>query len=419
MVRLYEYQAKNILAKYGIKTPKGIVLDTSRPMEKDLMKIKNYPIVVKAQVLHGKRKEKGLIKVVRDADEAKKHISTMAAYIEKYTSSPKILVEEYKKPLKEYYISLTISNSKNIKGPILIFGLGGTGIEERSEKAIYIKHPIEYVKGIDLDQLKKKLQDVDIEKPSKILEIIEKAYKVFIDYDCRVVEINPLAYTREGYIALDARISIDDNSLYKHREFSDLIPIEMDREPTLLERIAYEIERNDYRGISYFIEQSTHGEGPPIGFHGIGGGGALIGLDILIKHGYRVANYSDTSGNPPASKIYRIAKVILSIPQIKAYVLVSPNIANQEMWYTAFGLVKAFREELREKPRFPVAILWGGNKAAEATKILIEKTRDLDLNIWTYTVDPIGMPEGDIYGGLEELANKLGEMIKEYEKHQI
>ncbi len=413
MVRLYEYQAKEIFKKYEIKIPRGILISDENIDIASIINSIKPPYVVKAQVLHGKRGLKGLVKTSLAETQLRKNISELIEYLKLHHEHPRILVEEYiKEKIREYYLSITISNSYKIKGPILLFGEGGINIEEKPEKVIRI--PIDYLEGPNKELITKKIKPtINPENFDQLLEIIYKVYKIFVDYDCRVVEINPLAYSDKGYIALDARISIDDNSLFRHPEFSHLIPIEMDREPTKLERLAYEIERNDYRGVSYLIEHSHKGDGPLIGFHGIGGGGALIGLDALLKHGFAVANYSDTSGNPPSSKIYRIAKLILSIPNIKAYVLISPNIANQEMWYTAFGLIKAFREELTMRKGFPVAILWGGNKASEATRIILEKTKDLPIRLRIYTVDPVVGPYEDIYSNIDRLAIELKGMLDE------
>lgn len=409
MVRLYEYEAKNILNKYGIKTPKRLLL-THRDVDKldEIEDIFHYPLVLKAQVLHGRRARSGLVKIVKTQKEFRHRLIEIFDSIKKIGGQPRVLIEEYIQPKKEYMLSITTSNSRYVKGPILLFGRGGVDIEERRE--VY-KIPINYIEGPNKNEIARLLKELEVDKYEEILTIIDRIYKLYKEYDCRLIEINPLTYTDIGYIALDARISIDDNSAHKHIDINERIPIEMDREATSLEKAAYKIELNDYRGISFFIEQDTGGEGPLIGFHGIGGGGALIGLDILLRRGFRVANYSDTSGNPPASKIYRIAKIILSIPNIEAYVLISPNIANQEMWYTALGLVKAFREELSNRPGFPIAILWGGNKASEASRILVEKTRDLNLTLIIHTVDPVISPDGDIYG-VGELADELMQVIR-------
>jgi succinyl-CoA synthetase beta subunit len=111
-------------------------------------------------------------------------------------------------------------------------------------------------------------------------------------------------------------------------------------------------------------------EGPGwLGFQGIGGGGAMLGATAFVARGFKIANYADTSGDPPASKIYIVLKHILS-QEIEGYVLMGACLANQEQWHHAHALVKAFREEAKKRPGFPVIILLAGNKEKEAHEII-------------------------------------------------
>jgi succinyl-CoA synthetase beta subunit len=103
-----------------------------------------------------------------------------------------------------------------------------------------------------------------------------------------------------------------------------------------------------------------------IGYHGVGDGGAILGVDALNRQGLKIANYSDTSGNPTAAKVYRYAKVILSQAGIEGYMLGGFIMANQEQWHHAHGIVKALREDLVGKPGFPVLLLLCGNKEKES-----------------------------------------------------
>jgi succinyl-CoA synthetase beta subunit len=98
----------------------------------------------------------------------------------------------------------------------------------------------------------------------------------------------------------------------------------------------------------------------------------------------KIANYADTSGNPTAAKVYRCAKCILSQPGIEGYLLGGFVIANQEQWHHAHGLVKAFREELADRPGFPVVIVLAGNKEKEAHEILKRGLKDLPIRLEVY-----------------------------------
>jgi succinyl-CoA synthetase beta subunit len=152
--------------------------------------------------------------------------------------------------------------------------------------------------------------------------------------------------TSDGIVyAADCRIVLDECSAIKHPELGIDFPRDMGRPPTELEKVAWKIEEKDFRGTAYFIQMAADikpSEGL-VGFHGIGGGGAMIGADALVRHGLRIANYADTSGNPTASKVYRIVKVIFAQPKIMGYVLMGAVVANQEQWHHAHALVRARR----------------------------------------------------------------------------
>jgi succinyl-CoA synthetase beta subunit len=184
------------------------------------------------------------------------------------------------------------------------------------------------------------------------------------------LELNPLVLTKEGkLIAADCRITIDDYAVYRQPELGIEVAREFDRPPTDLEKIAWNVEKDDYRGTFYFIqmeEEFKRGEGM-IGFHGAGGGGSMMSMDAVMAKGYKIANFVDTSGNPPASKVYRAAKIILSQTGIDGYFASGSGVASQEQFHSARGLVKAFME----KPlQVPAVIRLGGNAEDIAIGIL-------------------------------------------------
>jgi len=113
-----------------------------------------------------------------------------------------------------------------------------------------------------------------------------------------------------------------------------------------------------------------------LGFHGIGGGGAMLGASAFVARGFKIANYADTSGDPPASKIYSVIRCILEQP-VDGYVLMGACLANQEQWHHAHALVKVFKEEAKKRPGFPVIMLIGGNKEKETHEIIREGFKNL------------------------------------------
>jgi len=170
-------------------------------------------------------------------------------------------------------------------------------------------------------------------------------------------------------VAADCRITVDDYGVFRHKDLGIEIAREYDRPPTALEKIAYDVEANDYRGTFYFIQMAEgfhKGEGY-IGFHGAGGGGSMMSMDAVLNQGYKLATFVDTSGNPPASKVYRAARIVLASGPVDGYFGSGSGVASQEQFHSARGFVKAFLEEQIE---VPVVIRLGGNSEDKAVEIL-------------------------------------------------
>ena len=132
----------------------------------------------------------------------------------------------------------------------------------------------------------------------------------------------------------------------------------------------------------------------------------MVGADALIRHGLKIANYADTSGNPTASKVYRVVKLIFSQPNIDGYILMGPVIANQEQWHHAHALVRALREELSSRPNFPVVILIAGNKDRESMEILTEGLKGLPAKIEIFGRDYVD--------NVDYVAERMKELVEEY-----
>ncbi|MBA7701150.1 hypothetical protein ES703_109882 [subsurface metagenome] len=208
--------------------------------------------------------------------------------------------------------------------------------------------------------------------------------------------------------AADCHLTLDDNSVFRHPELGIKVPRDMDRPPTGLEERAWmTIEEGDYRGTGYFAQMVAKIEGDSwLGFHGIGGGGAMLGASAFVARGFKIANYADTSGDPPASKIYSVIKYILA-QSIDGYVLMGATLANQEQWHHAHALVKAFKEEAENRPGFPVIMLLAGNKEEEAHDIIKSEFKDLPLR-W------------ELYGreyiyNTDFIADRVEELVKAYQ----
>jgi len=390
MARIYEYQGKEILKKLGVPVPSGGVASSADEARK-IAQSMGKPVVIKAQVWATGRAKAGGIKFAATPDETGKVAKEMIGSAVKGLPVEKVLVEEQLGIDREFYVGVIVNNSYKVKGPVVIFSsMGGTGIEE-----IAAAHPekvaifnVDYLQGVgpeQADQLLSKLSfdgGLSPQLRTELAGVICNLYKAFKEYDARAAEINPLVVTRDRRVyAADCRFTLDDNSVFRHPEFEIKVPRDMERPPTPLEEMAWMIEQDDYRGTGYFTQMLPKLEGRGwLGFHGIGGGGAMLGASAFVARGFKIANYADTSGDPTASKVYLVIKSIFSQP-IDGYVLMGACLANQEQWHHAHAIVKALREEAKERPGFPVVILLAGNKEQEAHEIIREGLKDVPL-VW-------------------------------------
>jgi len=348
------------------------------------------PAVVKAQVWTTGRAGIGGIRFVESPKEAREAAADLLSLVVRNFPVDRVLVEKRLDIAREFYAGFIIDDSA--KRPMVIFSsVGGTGIEE-----IAAQHPdkvarmhLDVVDGLRDYQARDLVRRTGIsgKLQMQIAGILVKLWTVTRTYEARAAEINPLVQTTSGQVvAADCRITVDDYAVYRHPELGIDIAREFDRPPTALDKIAYDVEKNDYRGTFYFIqlEQGFRKGQGYVGFHGAGGGGSMMSMDAVLSKGFKIANFCDTSGNPPASKVYRAAKIILSQPNIDAYFGSGSGVASQEQFHSARGLVKAFREEHLS---IPAVIRLGGNGEDLAVEILEKYTRDLPAPVEGYKKD--------------------------------
>ncbi len=409
MARLFEFQGKEFLKAGGIAIPMGEVASTAQEAREVACRI-GKPVAVKAQVWVGGRGKAGAVKLVNTPEEVEKAASLILGMEIKGFPVRKVLVEEKLDIDREYYVSIIPDGSWESRCPVLIFSTeGGIEIEAVPEDKIF-RVKIDYLKGFPFYDALDLVSSVGI--PNELLKemagTLSKAVEVFKKRDCNILEINPLVLTKEGkVVAGDCRMAIDDNSTFRHPEMGINIPREFPWEPTDFDMVGWGIEETDLRGSGFVMRMTLDETGPGyIGFHAIGGGAAMIGMDALSRVGLKPANFADTSGNPVASKIYRVAKVILSQPHIEGYMLAGFMIGNQEQWHHAHALVKTLREELPKRPGFPCVLLLAGNKEEESLQILTEGLKGLPGRIEIYGSQHV--EDSDFIG------KRMLALIKEY-----
>lgn len=413
MARLFEYQGKEFLKDAGITIPVGEVASTAKEAHEIATRL-GKPVVIKAQVWAGGRGKAGAIKFADTPEEAEKAASAILGMELKGFPVRKVLVEEKLNIEKEYYVGVIPDSSWNSRVPVVIFSTeGGMDIEEVPEDKIF-RVKIDYLKGLPLYDALDLASSAGIPNQSlrEVAGVISNVMEVFKKCDCNILEINPLILTQEGKIvAGDCRIAIDDNATFRHPEMRVIIPREFPWEATDFDMVGWGIEETDFRG-SGFVMKMTLDETSLgfIGFHAIGGGAAMIGMDVLSRVGLKPENYADTSGNPVASKVYRVAKVILSQPNIEGYLLAGFMIANQEQWHHAHALVKALREELPKRPGFPCVLLLAGNEEEKSLQILREGLKGLPCRIEIYGSEHV--EDSDFIG------RRMLELVEQYRKEK-
>jgi len=411
MARLHEHEGKAILKIAKVPIPRGEVAATPAEVKKIAEKM-GKPVVVKAQIWAGGRGKAGGIKVADTPAEAEGVAGAILGAVIKGIRVEKVLVEERLDIAKEYYAGIIVDSSKDVRAPVVIFSTeGGMDIESVPEEKI-ARMNIDVLRGLRFYDALNLCVRAGV--PSKVLpdvaRIVAGLHWAFKEYGCRTAEINPMVVTKEGKVlASDCRMSIDDSSVCRHPELGIDVAREAATLPTELDKIAWQIEESDLRGTAYIAQMVEEIKEPGyIGYHGMGGGGAILGVDALNRVGLKIANYADTSGNPPASKVYRAAKVILSQKGIEGYMLGGFMVANQEQWHHAHGVVKALREEIPRRPGFPAVLLLCGNKEKESLEILREGTKDLPGRIEIYGSEKVYETEF--------LARRLLALIEEYRK---
>jgi succinyl-CoA synthetase beta subunit len=274
---------------------------------------------------------------------------------------------------REFYAGVIIDDAA--QRPLIMFSsVGGTGIEEiaaENPDKVARMH-VDVASGLLDFQARDLVRRTGIggKLQLRLGGMLMNLFKVAQKYDARAAEINPLVQLADGSLmAADCRITVDDYGVFRHKDLGIAIAREYDRPPTALEKIAYDVEANDYRGTFYFIQMAEgfeKGQGY-VGFHGAGGGGSMMSMDAVIRQGYKLATFVDTSGNPPASKVYRAARIVLASGPIDGYFGSGSGVASQEQFHSARGLVKAFLEAQID---VPVVIRLGGNSEDKAVEIL-------------------------------------------------
>ncbi len=313
-MNVHEYQAKKLLSDFGVSVPGGQVVFSADEVSEVLDALDSAKYVVKAQIHAGGRGKGGGIKVVdsaQDATAAADEIIGMNLVTHQTGPEGKkvgsVLIEEASSIEKEFYLGMVIDRSRE---KVVVMGSpeGGVEIEEVAAKSPekIIKEHVDISLGIQPYQCRKIAYFMGLEGGAvrQAVSFISSLYRVFIEKDCSLAEINPLVLTSDGNIvALDAKINFDDNALFRHRDIAGL----RDRN----EEDSLELEASD-AGIS-FVKLDGN-----IGCLVNGAGLAMATMDIIKHHGGEPANFLDVGGGATTEQVTKAFKMILSDENVKA-----------------------------------------------------------------------------------------------------
>jgi succinyl-CoA synthetase beta subunit len=353
---LLEYQGKQLFARHGVPVPEG---RPAKSVDEALAAAGEigYPCVVKAQVLIGGRGKAGGIKVAKDADEARAHAEAILGMDIRGFTVHELWIEQASDIAEEYYASIVFDRSA--KAPLIMLSTqGGVEIEEvaeRSPEAIARLH-VDPLIGFQPFHGRRLAFEAglapDLVRP--VGTLLAKLYDAFVGEEAMLVEVNPLVVLQDRSVkALDAKVTLDDNSLYRHPENAGLRDISSE-DPQ--ERMAKE------RGLTYV---KLDGD---IGILGNGAGLVMSTLDVVEHAGGKPANFLDAGGGSKADAIVSAVEVILSNPNVKAVLFnIFGGITRCDE--VARGLVEAFDIV---RPTVPFVVRLDGTNDEEGRRIVAE-----------------------------------------------
>lgn len=364
-MNLYEFEGKQLFERYDIPTPLGVVVRRGEAVPNLFEEHGLTDIVVKAQVLSGKRAKNNAIRFCSTQADVEAAVADLFTMDVRGQYVAAVRIEQKLDIAAEEYLSITYDTNR--KQPIVVYSKeGGIDIEDVLEEKIQKYH-------------------IDLLHPELPIGIpyIEELWRCFTMEDARVVEINPLVKIASGeYVAADAKVALDDDAAYRHssdaiaraREKGTELPSNwevfeartmMGRTPTGREIAVGAIDAGEdyYKGTAgKYIEMNGD-----IAILFSGGGASIANMDALIATGLQPANYTEYSGNPPREKVYQLAKIVLSKPGLRGLWIAGgvANFTNVEA--TFHGIVDALDEV---KPTYPIVVRRAGPFEKEGMELM-------------------------------------------------
>ena len=362
---LYEYQGKKLFREYGVETQEGIVA-TSPEEAREAAEQLGGTVAVKAQVLTGGRGKAGGIKIVDDPEEAEEAARQILGMEIGDHTVRQVLVEAGVQIESEMYLSIMVDRAE--KKPLILFSTeGGVDIEEVAETnpESIVKVYVDPLLGLLPYQVRELTFSAGLEGDvaKSLGQVLNNLYEAFVGMDASLVEINPLVATEDGRVlALDAKVTVDNSSLFRHEDFAEL----QDEEAADPEE-----QRAQEAGLQYV---KLSGD---IGILGNGAGLVMSTLDVVAEAGGDPANFCDVGGGANADEISEALDIVTSNKQVKS-VLFNIFGGITRVDEVARGLVDALEQS--EDLDLPIVVRLEGTMVEEGRQILAENTPE---NVYT------------------------------------
>ena len=357
-MNLFEYQGRDLYKKYSITTPKSIFIKSISDLTENHGL--SFPLVVKAQVQVGGRGKAGGIKVAKNHQELEEHIDAILGMDIKGHKVESLLIEEASEIISEYYISFTLDRSEK-KYLMMLSSKGGMDIEEVAANSpedlikIYISPSL----GLESKIITQAIKDanLNLDYIDELHEIISKLYKLFTEGDCDLVEVNPLAITNQGVSALDSKVSLDMNAIYRHDDFKkyeEEIPIPES------EKFAKS------KGLNFIKLDGS------VGIIGNGAGLVMSTLDVVAEHGGKAANFCDIGGGAKAETVKAALEVLESEEEVTSVLInIFGGITRCDL--VAEGIVEATKGKVL---KWPLIVRLDGTNSKEGLEILSKNVNE-------------------------------------------
>ena len=363
-MKIHEYQAKELFRKFAIPVPRGRAAFSVDEAMEAAGELGAYPVVIKAQIHAGGRGKGGGVKLAKSLGEAKEIAGQILGMtLVTHQTGPegklvqKLLVEEGLDIAKELYFSI-VPDRATAKIVLMASEAGGMDIEEVAAKTPekIIKVPVDPLLGLSGFHIRELAYGLNI--PAGAMKpftgLVQGLYKLFLGYDCSLLEINPLVLTGDDrVIALDAKVNFDDSALYRHKELAEL--------RDLAEEDALEVEASRFN-LNYIKMDGN------VGNMVNGAGLAMATMDIIKQAGAEPANFLDVGGGANAEMVENGFRIILSDPNVKGILInIFGGILRCDILAT--GVVEAAK---KVGLMLPVVVRMEGTNVEEGRRILAE-----------------------------------------------